>query len=353
MKRIIILLLIVFIYNVNLTAMENKPYHHLSDGTFRNPEGSPIRDSSFNWSYKIFNKEKKKLDMNIPKDHVINKKQVLENLDKNKNNDYVAWIGHATFLIKLGDTTIITDPVFEKNMGPLIFGPKRFVDPAIDLKELPEVNLFLLTHNHYDHLSTRTIQRFPYKKSKVLAPLKLGKYFTKNGFSDVSEMDWYDQIKVNDLKITLVPAVHWSKRSLWDTNKTLWGSFLIEYKNKKIFFASDTGYGNIYKELGEKYGPIDLTFINIGAYNFYPMAPQKDKSIYHTNPEEALNIGKDLKSKKVLGMHWGTVVLSLEPLFEPPKRFKNSSNQYGYHPDDAIIFKIGQIETLEKLLGKF
>jgi L-ascorbate metabolism protein UlaG (beta-lactamase superfamily) len=262
----------------------------------------------------------------------------------------VAWIGHATFLIKLGNTIIITDPVFEKNMGPLIFGPKRYVDPAINLKEIPEINLFLLTHNHYDHLSTRTIQRFPYKKAKVLAPLKLGKYFTRNGFSDVNEMDWYDETIVNDLKITFLPAVHWSKRSLWDTNKTLWGSFLIEYQNKKIFFACDTGYGNIYKELGNKYGPIDLTFINIGAYNFYPMSPRKDQSIYHTNPEEALNIGQDLKSKKVLGMHWGTVVLSLEPILDPPKRFKNSAKQYGYNADDAIIFKIGQIEPLTKIL---
>ena len=83
------------------------------------------------------------------------------------------------------------------------------------------------------------------------------------------------------------------------------------------------------------------------------MTPKKDKSVGHTNPEEALNIGQDLKSKKVLGMHWGTVVLSLEPIFEPPKRFKNASNQYGYHPDDAIIFKIGQIEKLENLLNKF
>ena len=350
MKKILIFLLFFIVYNNALLAMNNKPYHHLSDGTFRNPEGSPERKASFNWSYKVFNQEKRKLEMNIPSDHVVSKKEVLENLKKNENNDYVAWIGHATFLIKLGNTTIITDPVFEKNMGPLIFGPKRYVDPAIDLKELPEVNLFLLTHNHYDHLSTRTIQRFPYKKSKVLAPLKLGKYFTKNGFRDVSEMDWYDQIKVNDLKITFLPAVHWSKRSLWDTNKTLWGNFLIEYKDKKIFFACDTGYGNIYKELGNKYGPIDLTFINIGAYNFYPMSPLKDKSIYHTNPEEALNIGQDLKSKKVLGMHWGTVVLSLEPIFEPPQRFKNSSNRYGYHSDDAIIFKIGQVETFENIL---
>ena len=163
-------------------------------------------------------------------------------------------------------------------------------------------------------------------------------------------MDWYDETIINDLKITFVPAVHWSKRTLTDTDKTLWGSFLIEYKNKKIFFACDTGYGNIYKELGEKYGPIDLTFINIGAYNFYPMAPQKDKSIFHTNPEEALNIGKDLKSKKVLGMHWGTVVLSLEDPFEPPLRFKNATNLYGYHKEDAFIFKIGEVRKLEDLL---
>ena len=167
----------------------------MSDGTFRNPEGSPkIEDFGFNWSFKVFNKEKKKIKINIPSDHLVEKNEILDNLKKLKNDNYVSWIGHATFLIKLGNTTIITDPVFEKNMGPLFFGPKRYVKPAINLKELPNINLFLLTHNHYDHLSTRTIQRFPYKKAKVLAPLKLGKYFTNNGFSDVSEMDWYDEI---------------------------------------------------------------------------------------------------------------------------------------------------------------
>ena len=351
MLKFVNFLIIIITYNSLSFAMENKLYHHLSDGTFRNPEGSPQRDPSFNWSFKIFNKEKKKLNMTVPQDHVIDKEKILSDLEKYKDDDYIAWIGHATYLIKLGDTTIITDPVFEKNMGPLIFGPKRFVDPAINLKEIPEVNLFLLTHNHYDHLSTRTIQRFPYKKAKVLAPLKLGKYFTRNGFSNVNEMDWHDEIKVNDLKITFVPAVHWSKRSLWDTNKTLWGNFIIEYKNKKILFACDTGYGNIYKELGEKYGPIDLTFINIGAYNFYPMAQKKDKSIYHANPEEALNIAQDLKSKKVLGMHWGTVVLSLEPIMEPPKRFKDNAEKYGFKREDAIIFKIGQVTKLQDIIS--
>ena len=327
--------------------MKDLPYHHLPDDTFRNPEGSPKRDGNIKWSYKTFNKEKKKLKIEFPSDHIVEREKVLENLEKYKNDNYVAWIGHATFLIKLGNTTIITDPVFSKNMGPLIFGPKRYVDPAINLNEIPEVNLFLLTHNHYDHLDYRTIKKFPYKKANVITPLKLGKYFTRNKFNKVKEMDWYDQTQVNDLKITLMPAVHWSKRTLTDDNKTLWGSFLIEYKDKKIFFACDTGYGDVYKDLGKKYGPIDLTFINIGAYDFRPMF---EKSIYHTNPEEALNVAQDLKSKKVIGMHWGTAVLSLEPIMEPPARFRANAEKYGYKKQDAIIFKIGEVHKLEDLL---
>ena len=351
MIKFIIFLFTIIAYNSSLVAMEKKPYHHLSDGTFRNPEGSPVRSKDVKFSYRQFTKEKKKIDLTVPKEHVVDKKKVLSDLEKYKNEDYIAWIGHATFLIKLGETTIITDPVFSKNAGPLIFGPDRFTEPALKLNEIPKTDLFLLTHNHYDHLDMSTIRRFPFKDTKVLLPLKLGKYFRPYRFKDINEMDWYDEIKVNDdLRVTFLPAVHWSKRSLTDTNKTLWGNFLIEYKNKKILFASDTGYGDIYKKLGEEYGPIDITFINIGAYNFYPMMPVKDKSIYHTNPEQALNIGKDLKSKKVIGMHWGTVVLSLEPIMEPPKRFKDSASNYGYKKEDAIIFKIGEVKKLDQII---
>ena len=327
--------------------MKEKPYHHLSNGTFRNPKGSPVVISrSGKFSYRTFSKLRKKISLNFPNEHVVEKEKVKSDLEKYKNDDYVAWIGHATYLIKLGNTTIITDPVFSKNAGPLIFGPKRFTKPALDLKEIPKIDLFLLTHNHYDHQDMSTIRNFPYKDAKVLVPLNLGKYF-KN-YEDVNEMDWYDHKNINsDLKITLLPAVHWSKRSLTDTNKTLWGNFLIEYKNRKILFACDTGYGNIYKELGEKYGPIDLTMINIGAYNFKPMF---DKTIYHTTPEEALNVAKDLKSKKVLGMHWGTFVLSLEPIMEPPVRFKDNAENYGFKREDAITFNIGEVKSLNELL---
>jgi L-ascorbate metabolism protein UlaG (beta-lactamase superfamily) len=326
--------------------MEKKPYHHLPDGTFRNPEGSPVRANDVQFSYRTFIKEKKKIDITFPKDHVIDKKILKENLEKFKDDDYIAWIGHATYLIKLGSMTIITDPVFSKNAGPLIFGPKRFTEPALKLNEIPKTDIFLLTHNHYDHQDMSTIRNFPFKDAKVLVPLKLGKYF-KN-YKDVNEMDWYEEIKINDhLKITFLPAVHWSKRSLTDTNKTLWGNFLIQYKDIKILFACDTGYGNIYKEIGDKYGPIDITMINIGAYDFRPMF---DKSIYHTTPEEALNVAQDLRSKKVLGMHWGTFVLSLEPIMEPPVRFKENAEKFGFKKKDAITFKIGEINSLKSIL---
>ena len=170
-------------------TIEKKPYHHLPDGTFRNPEGSPERNSNFKWSFRIYNQEKKKIDMTVPEGHVIEKTKVLSDLKKLKDDDYIGWIGHATFLIKLGNTTIITDPVFSKNAGPLFFGPKRFTEPALKLDEIPKTDLFLLTHNHYDHQDMRTITRYPFKDNKVLLPLKLGKYFTRNGYRDVTEMD--------------------------------------------------------------------------------------------------------------------------------------------------------------------
>ena len=344
------LIILTFILTSPLNSMEKKPYHHNPDGTFRNPEGSPVRSGSGKWSYSVFNKEKKKIDLSYPPSHVIDEAKVLSDLEKNSNDDYVAWIGHATFLIKLGDTTIITDPLFSKNTGPLIFGPKRYVKAAVPLSSIPKTDLFLLTHNHYDHLDYSTIKNFPHKQTKVITPLKLSNYF--KSFDDVNELDWYESIQVNkDIKVTLLPAVHWSKRGLYDRNKTLWGNFLIEYKDKKILFACDTGVGNIYKDLGNKYGPIDLTFINIGAYNFYPMRAEKDKSLYHTNPEEALQVARDLKSKKVIGMHWGTVVLSLEPIMEPPIRFKDNAEKYRFKKSDAIVFKIGQVTKLDKILN--
>ena len=140
MLRVISLFLLFFLINTNLMPINKKPYHHLANGTFKNPEGSPERDPNVKWSYKRFNEEREKIKIDFPKDHVIPRNDVLKNLHDNKNEDYVTWIGHATFLIKLGNTTIITDPLFSNNTGPLIFGPKRYVDPAIKLEDVPKTD---------------------------------------------------------------------------------------------------------------------------------------------------------------------------------------------------------------------
>ena len=347
-RPLIIFCIIFSSFNLSLIAMEKKPYHHLSDGTYRNPLGSPERDPNVKWSYKKFNEERKKIKTELPPDFIIPRHEVIKNLENHKDEDFIASIGHATFLIKLGDTTIITDPHFSKNAGPLIFGPKRYVDPAINLKDLPKVDLIYLSHLHYDHYDPATIRRFPYKDAKVVVPLKVGKYFKR--YKDVNELDWYEEIKINDdLKITLVPNIHWSKITLFDYNKSLWAGALITYKDKKILFNCDTGYGNIFKQISQKYGPMDLTFINIGAYSFEKMGIKK--SIYHATPEEALQIGKDLKSKKIIGMHAFTFVLSLEPVWEPYQRFKDGAEKYGYKKNDAIIFKIGQVTKLNEILN--
>ena len=164
-RPLIIFSIFFFFFNSNLVAMDQKPYHHIyKDGklyAFRNLEDGPKRDPNFKWKWKVFSEEKKKLKIDYPAEHVIDKQLVLKNLEKHKSDSYVMWIDHASFIIKLGNTTINTDPVFEKNYGPLWFGPKKYIESPLTLKELPEINLFLLSHNHLDHMSQKTINNFP------------------------------------------------------------------------------------------------------------------------------------------------------------------------------------------------
>ena len=324
--------------------MKDLPYHHLPDGKFRNPEGSPERDPNFKWNMSKWNEEKKKIKINIPPDHVINKKEVLENLNKYKNDDYVAWIGHATFLIKLGDTTIITDPVFSKNMGPLIFGPKRYVDPAVDLNEIPEVNLFLLTHNHYDHLDYQTMLKIMRKQQGnpplVLVPLKLKKLLQSFGASNVKELEWWESTSYKNLKIHSVPVQHWSNRS-FNTNKTLWCGWIFETNNFKCIFVGDTGYSKDFEAIQKKFGFMDLALIPIGAY-----APRWFMKDHHCNVEEAIQIHKDLKSKHSVAMHWGTFQLTDEPMDEPPKLLKKLVVEKKLLEDEFIVMTHGESKNI-------
>ena len=365
--RIPLILCTLFSLSISLNAMEKKPYHHVyKDGKFvkfRNFEGAPQRDKNIKWSYKKFSEAKKNINVVVPKDFVIPRETVIKNLEKYSNQDFILWINHASFIINLGNQKIVTDLITAPNAGPLFLGPKRYTPPALELKDFPKIDLWLNSHLHYDHLSMSDIRRFPFKSAKVLVPLNNGSYFKKNNFKDVNELDWFDKVKINeDLTITLVPSQHWNKRSALPfgpgaTDKALWGSFLIEYKDIKLFFACDTGYSNIYKMMGDKFGPIDVIFINTGAYNFEVITGKKDFSIFHTNPEEALKVSKDIKAKKVIPMHYGSFLLGLEgqnsdgPINEPRNRLLNNAQKFGFEKKDIHLMNIGQITLIKDLIN--
>ena len=251
-----------------------------------------------------------------------------ENINLNSLKDrehYALWIGHSTFLINNGDLTILTDPIFSERASPLNFaGPKRLIKPVIKIKDLPEVDVITISHNHYDHLDVNSLRKIQKKfpNVKILVPqgdLKLLKnYNLNNGF----EFLWWEEIIFDNTKFIFTPAQHWSARGLRDRNKSLWGSWFIKNEDKNIFHAGDTGYSDDFMEIRNRLGAVDFAMIPIGAYD-----PQWFMSYSHVNPEEALNIAKDLDAKKSIGMHWGTFILTDEPVLEPRERLNKISNQ--------------------------
>ncbi|VVU95756.1 Beta-lactamase superfamily domain [seawater metagenome] len=326
-----------------ITKRQKSPYHHGEDGLFRNPKGTPdMHDDITPWSFWKFYKGKNKLLSNgFPQSHVISSQEALIQLKE--INQGITWLGHATFLIRLEGINILTDPILTNKSGPIIFGAKRYAEMPIEIKDLPKIDLILITHTHYDHLDLPTLEKIVEKNKDVhiITPLKVESYLESINNVKIKELDWYKNTEFDKFKITLLPAIHWSRRSVFDLNKSLWGSFLMEIGNKKILFCCDTGYDKFYEELGKKYGPIDLIFVNIGAYNFEGIF---EKSDYHTNPEQAVQICRDMKSKKIIGMHWGTFVLSFEPILEPRERFLKEAKKY--EDIEAIDFKIGETKDI-------
>nr|WP_267879386.1 MBL fold metallo-hydrolase [Sneathiella glossodoripedis] len=210
------------------------------------------------------------------------------------------------------------------------------------MSDLPPLDYLVLSHNHYDHLDARTIRAIQGKSDiTVIVPLRLGNYFKKRGFSRVIEMDWWDRFEENDIQITALPSQHWSKRTPFDRNKTLWASFAFKHDATSIYFTGDTGYGPLFKEIGKLEGPFDYTLVGIGAYE-----PRAIMKAHHTTPEEAVKIAQDVKAKTIVGMHWGTVRLTDEPLFEPPGRFLQAATKEGYDPENIWIMSIGESRKL-------
>jgi L-ascorbate metabolism protein UlaG (beta-lactamase superfamily) len=267
-------------------------------------------------------------------------------LHANTTRPTATWIGHAAFLIQIGGRNILVDPQFSERASPLRFtGPKRIVDLPIDIPELPRIDVVLTSHNHYDHLDLDTVKRLaaqPSGSPLFLVPLGLKRWFADQGIDRVEEHDWWQEREVEGLRFTLVPVKHWSKRTLWDANQTLWGGWVIAGAGLKLVHTGDMGYSRDAQDIGERLGPFDLAFIPIGAY-----APRWFMKNYHVDVPEAIQVRADLRAARAIGMHWGTFEnLTDEPLDEPPAELARMRTQAGLATEQFDIMKIGETRNI-------
>jgi N-acyl-phosphatidylethanolamine-hydrolysing phospholipase D len=249
----------------------------------------------------------------------------------------LTWIGHSTFLVRMDGVTFLTDPMFSDRASPVSFmGPRRMVPPGVPLEAIPPVSFVLLSHDHYDHADLATVKRLAQRGVRFVVPRGLGDRVRGAGGQAI-ELDWWQEVELDGVRIHCVPAQHFSGRSLRDQRRRLWAGWVVSGPSRRFYHIGDTGYSADFKEIGERLGPIDLATVPIGAY-----LPAAMMHPVHVTPEEALKVGRDVRARRVVAMHFGTFDLADEPLDEPPQRFRAEAERLGLGPDRAWILKIGE-----------
>lgn len=237
-------------------------------------------------------------------------------------SESVIWIGQSSILLNHNGVTILTDPHFSGRASPVGFaGPKRVTPAPFEISDLPIVDVVLISHNHYDHLDRTSIaDLIAYQPSiKFFVPLGLAKTLRKWGANDVTELDWWQTAMLNGIEIQPTPVQHWSKRSFFDRNKSLWAGWMVKWSDFSFYFAGDSGYSDDFKETAKRLGSPTIAAIPIGAYE-----PRDFMKAAHMNPEEAVQTFVDLGAKYAFAIHWGTFKLTTEPMGEPKVRLRHS-----------------------------
>jgi len=265
----------------------------------------------------------------------------------NRDRTTLTWIGHATVLLQAHGRNILTDPHFSERASPVQWmGPRRAVPPGLSLVDLPRIDFVVLSHDHYDSLDENSIIALHSRPgggdTVFVAPLGFRSWLAGRGINRIVELDWWERHEEEGLSFVAVPVRHWSKRSLFSRNKRLWAGWVLLAGDFRFFFSGDTGYAPFFTEIGSRYGPFNLAAIPIGAYE-----PRWFMQKHHVTPEEAVQIHKDLKSEKSVGIHWGTFVLTDEPLDEPPKRLEKARDENGMPEDEIMVLRHGETIMLD------
>ncbi|KAI8144925.1 beta-lactamase superfamily domain-containing protein [Fennellomyces sp. T-0311] len=367
-------------YHPLMPSNKTKPATHHHGNGFRNPWESATTNG-FKEMFKMFGEINiRKTEATITADtkpitvDEMNWDLIRDPEQAGENNIVVTWLGHACALVQINGINILLDPVFSERCSPFSFvGPKRFTDPPCELKDLPKIDAVVISHNHYDHLDSASIKQLAeqHPNAHFYVPLKNKSWFNiKDSNKRVTELDWWEHrtLTLGDksVKFTCTPCQHFSGRGVFDRDRTLWASWCLEgirdgqAKGGKVFFGGDTGYRTVpadagpekeyddeylnslphcpaFKEIGDKIGPFDLSLIPIGAFS-----PRWFMSTIHCSPEDAVCVHEDVKSRKSIGIHWGTFVLTDEPVNEPPERLKRALTKRGHDEDEFGVLKLGE-----------
>ena len=251
-------------------------------------------------------------------------------------SESLIWIGQSSILLNHNGFTVLTDPHFSDRASPVGFaGPKRVTPTPFQIKDLPVIDVVLISHNHYDHLDRASIEDLiAYQPSiKFFVPLGLAKTLRGWGAKDVTELDWWQAATLDGIEILPTPVQHWSKRSFFDRNKSLWAGWMIKWSDFSFYFAGDSGYSDDFKETARRVGSPTLAAIPIGAYE-----PRDFMKAAHMNPEEAAQTFVDLGAKYAVAIHWGTFKLTTEQMDEPTVRLRQSltNNDIALHRFRAL-----------------
>jgi len=322
---------------VGIEPLPGQASHHVAGG-FRNPDPAFRRPDG--WTRWIFFARRVLASLVAPRSfdapRVANDGATLRAATANPS---VTWIGHSTLLIQLDGVNVLTDPHWGNRAGPLSWaGPRRLSPPALAFEDLPRIDVVVISHDHYDHLDLPTVKRLASAHDPLfLVPLGLKAWLAGNGITRVEELDWWETREHRGLSFVCVPAQHFAQRTLWDRDRRLWASWALLGASRRLYFGGDSGYFGGFKEAGERLGPFDLSAIAIGAY-----VPPAIMRFTHTTPEQAVQASEDLRSRVLLGIHWGTFDLADEPLDEPPRRMLAEAARRGTGADRAWVFKLGE-----------
>jgi L-ascorbate metabolism protein UlaG (beta-lactamase superfamily) len=327
-----------------------KPHHR--PGGFQNIDPAAWMPRPFG-DFVRWQRERSSLVIPVPTQDLSVLAPDLEFIRSNRSVFAVTWIGHATALVQVAGVNILTDPVFSNRASPVQWaGPGRWQPPGVALRDLPHIDIVLISHNHYDHLDEASVRALAAQKGGpplFVVPLGIERWLADVGIDGARALDWWDRTESHGLTIHLTPAQHWSRRSFTDTMQTLWGGFVVETAvetpggkgaaaSRRVFYAGDTGWSaQHFADIGARFAPIDLALIPIGAYE-----PRWFMAMQHVNPEEAVRIHQAIGARASLGVHWGTFLMTDEPLDQPLRDLDAARRSLGVSAEAFRTLRHGQ-----------